>query len=188
MRCDRRRIPRRNRRGLIEATPRLATAAIRPSIPRRNRRGLIEAGCVAIHRAMAIAKFPGEIAGASLKHGPVHVLDPHGAWQFPGEIAGASLKRGSTVTEIAGARKFPGEIAGASLKRRIRTAPGAPGAEFPGEIAGASLKRLARERPRGHHDGKFPGEIAGASLKHRECNGGTITPPTNSPAKSPGPH
>ena len=38
-----------------------------PRIPRRNRRGLIEARGRPIGEPIQIAKFPGEIAGASLK-------------------------------------------------------------------------------------------------------------------------
>ena len=36
-------------------------------IPRRNRRGLIEAIPEAVREATSIVRFPGEIAGASLK-------------------------------------------------------------------------------------------------------------------------
>ena len=65
----------------------------RHRFPRRNRRGLIEASvplAVCITRQASV--FPGEIAGASLKR----LLDLVGARPvrrvFPGEIAGASLK------------------------------------------------------------------------------------------------
>ena len=67
-------IPRRNRRGLIEAHL-IETGTLRGLvIPRRNRRGLIEArraGDWMIHRE---EEFPGEIAGASLK--PRRARDP----------------------------------------------------------------------------------------------------------------
>ena len=50
-------------------------------------------------------------------------LDPGG--KFPGEIAGASLKRASRPGGPGGEGQFPGEIAGASLKqRRLPRHPG----------------------------------------------------------------
>ena len=84
-------IPRRNRRGLIEAPGRAAAVFFRGRIPRRNRRGLIEAPTAASTRAPSGPEFPGEIAGASLKRADGHRALAV-AEQFPGEIAGASLK------------------------------------------------------------------------------------------------
>ena len=60
-------IPRRNRRGLIEAAQLEAYALAGGQIPRRNRRGLIEATAEAPPPFDAAPQFPGEIAGASLK-------------------------------------------------------------------------------------------------------------------------
>ena len=62
-------------------------------------------------------EFPGEIAGASLKHRPVRDHLREDEAKFPGEIAGASLKRNGQALDVLGTHgKFPGEIAGASLK------------------------------------------------------------------------
>ena len=84
--------------------------------PRRNRRGLIEASGGRAPIEDPTADFPGEIAGASLKPGEVGRGGQTEA-DFPGEIAGASLK----PLQLRGPRAgcvldFPGEIAGASLK------------------------------------------------------------------------
>ena len=66
-------------------------------IPRRNRRGLIEARRSRARRGRPSPEFPGEIAGASLK--PVHPTpDGREPNQFPGEIAGASLKQAALAT------------------------------------------------------------------------------------------
>ena len=46
-----------------------------------------------------------------------------GGTKFPGEIAGASLKPEGEAERVRGGDpKFPGEIAGASLKRRVALA------------------------------------------------------------------
>ena len=66
-------VPRRIRRGLIEALslyrPRVRGRRSGPAVPRRIRRGLIEAPCCATGHATATVDvtFPGEFAGASLK-------------------------------------------------------------------------------------------------------------------------
>ena len=44
-------------------------------------------------------RFPGEIAGASLKHQRELAQHLEARWRFPGEIAGASLKRIDTSDE-----------------------------------------------------------------------------------------
>ena len=88
-------------------------------IPRRNRRGLIEAGTGYAALLYGPERFPGEIAGASLKL--IHPSSDEGflAAGFPGEIAGASLKRAlrGIPVVLPPLTGFPGEIAGASLKR-----------------------------------------------------------------------
>ena len=93
-------VPRRIRRGLIEAALRLGecgrTMLGQGFVPRRIRRGLIEAGPARrlAQRRERSASFPGEFAGASLKLDQVSTknqgLLPPGP--FPGEFAGASLK------------------------------------------------------------------------------------------------
>ena len=158
-------VPRRNRRGLIEASdgpePWSWTTA---RVPRRNRRGLIEAPNAATTSGPD-PLFPGEIAGASLKQDRrAHFGDASA--QFPGEIAGASLKPEPQGIRIGGGlRRFPGEIAGASLKplapRLHERAPlRVPRRNRRGLIE-ARLSRVGQALP----PRAFPGEIAGASLK-----------------------
>ena len=48
---------------------------------------------------------------------------PGAGSKFPGEIAGASLKRGRRSRRGPPGREFPGEIAGASLKLAICFGP-----------------------------------------------------------------
>ena len=94
-------------------------------IPRRNRRGLIEA-TVARVPSPRMSGFPGEIAGASLKPAGLSSVGDIPAG-FPGEIAGASLKRARLArVERRPRHGFPGEIAGASLKQSTRFAPSPP--------------------------------------------------------------
>ena len=62
------------------------------TIPRRNRRGLIEATGPTRPRPGPREEFPGEIAGASLKRRDAARGSGRLRRQFPGEIAGASLK------------------------------------------------------------------------------------------------
>ena len=181
-------IPRRNRRGLIEAAPeRELHQALQP-IPRRNRRGLIEAAPPRRLSCTNRPGFPGEIAGASLKLGGPAGIITLAALGFPGEIAGASLKRGRpTGIGTARRRRFPGEIAGASLKRDLPVVDERPEAGFPGEIAGASLKlhqpaldqRTERSIPRRNRRGLIEADRWGTSCGRA---------PSDSPAKSPGPH
>ena len=68
-------------------------AASERGIPRRNRRGLIEAHSRTRSTISGYSRFPGEIAGASLKPEVALRLVDAGGGRFPGEIAGASLKR-----------------------------------------------------------------------------------------------
>ena len=69
--------------------------------------------------------FPGEIAGASLKHDPVEVLAREGDGGFPGEIAGASLKPfGSGPAERANAELPRRNRRGLIEAGRSRTTPG----------------------------------------------------------------
>ena len=64
------------------------------------------------------AHFPGENAGASLKHNVIALHLSPGFFHFPGENAGASLKLEVGHQDVQlGPEHFPGENAGASLKR-----------------------------------------------------------------------
>ena len=89
---------------------------VKRTIPRRTRRGLIEAAWLSSGNVLPFPPFPGELAGASLKRGPLEhlaaLVEP-----FPGELAGASLKHEGLDRRTLGTRHpFPGELAGASLK------------------------------------------------------------------------
>ena len=133
------------------------------------------------------AGFPGEIAGASLKHELLVDL-VEGFHGFPGEIAGASLKQATGHAILRGRARFPGEIAGASLKpsfavRPLSSLKGIPRRNRRGLIEALKLTISLVDPYTG-----FPGEIAGASLKLF-----LFCPPIadtlkDSPAKSPGPH
>ena len=183
------------------------------AIPRRNRRGLIEALDANPDLTVDDARFPGEIAGASLKQffvvyeGLRQPLIPRrnrrGLIEAPGvrerdragreEIPrrnrrGLIEARRGGIAHVRAWRGFPGEIAGASLKRppgALTRAVSSP--RFPGEIAGASLKRGAVRGLR-RRGGGFPGEIAGASLKRPRPGRTFPGRRDDSPAKSPGPH
>ena len=114
------RVPRRIRRGLIEAPP--TFVPLFPAagfVPRRIRRGLIEAIVSGRSPIEKIGAFPGEFAGASLK-------PPRGAcrWHrapeaFPGEFAGASLKLTVGVRDGGGTSVVPRRI-----RRGLIEAPG----------------------------------------------------------------
>ena len=183
-------IPRRIRRGLIEAYPVSIISINNAVIPRRIRRGLIEASWSSTGQPDGSSHSPANSPGASLKRVMTWEMLIALFGAFPGEFAGASLKlsvfsarargvygiprrirrglieaRGSSGRRFATSWPFPGEFAGASLKP--------PDAEpvlltldtsFPGEFAGASLKPGCQQ---GRLDplSPFPGEFAGASLK-----------------------
>ena len=69
---------------------------------------------------MSTQRFPGEIAGASLKRRLASQEPDYVDLGFPGEIAGASLKLPARVPRLwPSLEGFPGEIAGASLKPEI---------------------------------------------------------------------
>ena len=104
-------IPRRNRRGLIEARRAAGVGASSSGeIPRRNRRGLIEAPGPRTRRPRR-PEFPGEIAGASLK--PARALRAGGSrTEFPGEIAGASLKLRGVPPAMERRRNSPAKSPG----------------------------------------------------------------------------
>ena len=135
------------------------------------------------------SEFPGEIAGASLKHiGLELVIRPRAG--IPRRNRRGLIEAARRVVMSRPAeRKFPGEIAGASLKRPDGSVhAGVAGVKFPGEIAGASLKPIFARSVVAWVVRKFPGEIAGASLKRPGPELPARTARPNSPAKSPGPH
>ena len=158
----------------------------------RTRRGLIEALRRRQRGFDRCPPFPGELAGASLKHCAtnVMVIQEQGGFPrrtrrglieaeqiptqnqriqaFPGELAGASLKQLSQQDlALRQSVAFPGELAGASLKLALNGEGQSRVMDaFPGELAGASLKHDDDDHPV-PDPLAFPGELAGASLKHR---------------------
>ena len=141
-------IPRRNRRGLIEAGQRQEPQDGGRRIPRRNRRGLIEADIGQLHR-VGLTRFLGEIAEASLKQ-PQREQGGHPRSRFLGEIAEASLKPRRRAESQILLRGFLGEIAEASLKPPDNPCqPLCAEARFLGEIAEASLKPVDLVGPHG---------------------------------------
>ena len=111
------------------------------AVPRRIRRGLIEA-CSPGGRACIPGRFPGEFAGASLKRLLVRVTTCS-VWRVPRRIRRGLIEAGSGSAPGADSRgRFPGEFAGASLKLLVGWGGRAASqSAFPGEFAGASLKR-----------------------------------------------
>ena len=113
-----RRIPRRNRRGLIEAATSRRRRRSRPWIPRRNRRGLIEASASRRPSTSPRGRIPRRNRRGLIEASSAAMVPSTSPVGFPGEIAGASLKPVDTADDRAGVDAgFPGEIAGASLKR-----------------------------------------------------------------------
>ena len=157
--------PRRNRRGLIEAPPTSASGSCSPvRFPRRNRRGLIEAPTPATLPSSIATVFPGGIAGASLKQVGGEG-DARLGLRFP-----RRNRRG--LIEARGAVEHPANPA-ASFPRRNRR----------GLIEAGRCRTSIREGTR-----VFPGGIAGASLKLELPPVGHLHTPKFSPAESPGPH
>ena len=156
-------VPRRIRRGLIEAGRLQGQAGRgRQGVPRRIRRGLIEALKVAASRRR-YRPFPGEFAGASLKLSSTQELSQYSPAPFPGEFAGASLKRSFVGALARGRATFPGEFAGASLKPPPHGRPSPPARRVPRRI-----RRGLIEAP--------------------PSRAGRVAWRLRSPANSPGPH
>ena len=160
-------------------------------VPRRIRRGLIEACPLGVRRASSppVASFPGEFAGASLKQSLARDHRALLVSPVPRRIRRGLIEAASVVALVTGlVAPFPGEFAGASLKRprdrageliervvprRIRRGliearplvRGRPGLEFvPRRIRRGLIEAPSPRRPLLAHDGN------------------------RSPANSPGPH
>ena len=154
-------------------------------LPRRIRRGLIEATSGAI-AACFIPAFRGEFAAASLKPAYPRSRMPTPA-PFRGEFAAASLKPDLLEAAPLPGPPFRGEFAAASLKqrdgdmrhrnlsrlpRRIRR-----GLIEAGQVGGIDVV----QRP-------FRGEFAAASLKRGRDAGANCLAVRPSAANSPRPH
>ena len=158
-------IPRRNRRGLIEAAPCRSTRPRPPwPIPRRNRRGLIEACQLWQWNRLQVVGFPGEIAGASLK------------LRSPGRRPRPPVR-------------FPGEIAGASLKHRGGPGPDPPLRSIPRRNRRGLIEAGRRRRTTSGSGWRIPRRNRRGLIEARTSTStsGTRTR-ADSPAKSPGPH
>ena len=207
-------LPRRIRRGLIEASCQVRPARPRSSaLPRRIRRGLIEAWRSARRSGRSPRSFRGEFAAASLKR-LGRAGDDEAVVVLPRRIRRGLIEAWTP----AGRRRawtgpFRGEFAAASLKHVEGAGRGRPGSAFRGEFAAASLKpglmlrarvadgvvlprRIRRgliEAPRltviwSPPPAAFRGEFAAASLKRLEVQVGDIRHPRPSAANSPRPH
>ena len=180
--------PRRNRRGLIEASsPPRSTSARSPCFPRRNRRGLIEAPASAVSIPASTRVFPGGIAGASLKRlGHRHGRDT--LPRFPRRNRRGLIEAcDPTTANCPRAPVFPGGIAGASLKRHRASGMRIARVVFPGGIAGASLKHPAGPRPDADV-ARFPRRNRRGLIEAAPSRPARRRRARFSPAESPGPH